>query len=376
MRYFRLIGFIFVLILLFKPDVLGQIFIGKIIKDYDEIKAAELLKLINQKDDFLLIDNRTQREYDEGHIPGAILVPVDSLTFDKTSPVGEMIQKIREKENSHVRFILKDSSVREQYISAELLKTFLNSLPKDKEKLLVLYDRKTSCTRSSTFAHWIEILGYRNVKRYVPGWAGWQKEGNPTQAHEQSEDLAKFLEETSHLDFSHPVFAETLAKVVTSEMTTEEKLEKLFYFTRDTIPFIPSASLTASGALEQMKAICYTKAMIYVSFCRKLGVPAVLATIQFYYFNRPKTRKIYHGIARVFANGKWIYVDTVSNRESWKLWDFKEYATFNPPKFSLKNNVMVSSDYYQDITFEDYVTNDVPEAWLESMEEFIKTGKW
>ena len=41
-----------------------------------------------------MIDNRTLKEYDSGHIPGAILIPVDSYTFSRESRVGEMIQKI------------------------------------------------------------------------------------------------------------------------------------------------------------------------------------------------------------------------------------------------------------------------------------------
>lgn len=187
MRPFSLIRFSFVLVLLFRTGILGQTCSEEINRDYDEITAAELLKLINQKDDFFLIDNRTQREYDEGHIPGAMLIPVNSYTFDRTSLVGEMIQKIREKENSHLLFILKDSSTNEQYISAELLKIFLSSLPEKKDKLIVLYDRKPTCTRSPTFAHWIRILGYSDVKRYMPGWAGWQKGGYQIEKKEAKE---------------------------------------------------------------------------------------------------------------------------------------------------------------------------------------------
>lgn len=175
MKVVYLMRFTLVLLFLLNPNVFSQNCGEKIQKSYDEITAAELLKLINSKDDFLLIDNRIQREYDEGHIPGAVLVPVDSYTFDRTSPVGEMIQKIREKENYHLDFILKDSFANEQYISHQLLKIFLNFLPADKDKLIVLYDRRPTCTRSSTFTQWIRILGYRNIKRYVPGWAGWQK---------------------------------------------------------------------------------------------------------------------------------------------------------------------------------------------------------
>jgi transglutaminase-like putative cysteine protease len=87
-----------------------------------------------------------------------------------------------------------------------------------------------------------------------------------------SEDLTNFLVETKHINFNHPIFSDALKQIVTPDMNLEQKLEKLYYFTRDTIPFDPSTTaLTASGALKEMKAICYTKAMIYVSFCRRLA---------------------------------------------------------------------------------------------------------
>jgi rhodanese-related sulfurtransferase len=150
MKPFPLIRFIFILFFLFKADILGQTRSEEINRDYNKITATELLKLISNKNDSLLIDNRTHREYDEGHIPGAILIPVDSYTFDRTSRVGEVIQTIMEKENFRLHFVLKDSLTNEQYISSELLKAFLNFLPAYKDRLTVLYDRKPSCTRSPT----------------------------------------------------------------------------------------------------------------------------------------------------------------------------------------------------------------------------------
>lgn len=192
----------------------------------------------------------------------------------------------------------------------------------------------------------------------------------------QCRKQSPFLEETSHLDFSHPVFTEVLSEVVTDDMSLEQKLERLFYFTRDTIEFIPDASLTASEALEKRKAICYTKAMVFVSFCRRLGVPARLALQKFVVKGDPRSKSVYHGIAKIFFNGKWIYVDTVSNRESWKLWKFKDADTFQLPRFSLESNVVVDSKYISDLAFEDFETNDVPEPWLESLQSFKDTGRW
>jgi hypothetical protein len=56
-------------------------------------------------------------------------------------------------------------------------------------------------------------------------------------------DPKVFLKETEHLDFNNPVFAEVLAKTATPDMPLSQKLEKLFYFTRDAITFAASASL-------------------------------------------------------------------------------------------------------------------------------------
>ena len=192
----------------------------------------------------------------------------------------------------------------------------------------------------------------------------------------QCRTQSPFLEETAHLDFSHPVFSETLSEVVTHDMSLEQKLERLFYFTRDTIEFVPDASLTASEALEKRKAICYTKAMVYVAFCRRLRVPAQLALIRFLAKGDPDSRPVYHGIAKIFFNGKWIYIDTVSNRQSWSLWKFEDADTFEAPRFSLERDVTVNSRYISDVSFEDFETNDVPEPWLESLQEHKETGKW
>jgi transglutaminase-like putative cysteine protease len=117
-------------------------------------------------------------------------------------------------------------------------------------------------------------------------------------------DFSKYLKETSHLDYNSPIFTKALSKVVREDMTLTEKLEKLYYFTRDFIPFADSASLTASGALKKNKAICYTKAMIFVSFCRRLGVPAKLALINFTVNENQKKQSHSHGIAKIFIAGK------------------------------------------------------------------------
>jgi len=188
-------------------------------------------------------------------------------------------------------------------------------------------------------------------------------------AKQESQDLRKFLEETKHINFNHPVFTETLARAVTPGMSLEQKLEKLYYFTRDTIPFDPSTTaLTASDALEEMKAICYHKAMIYVSFCRRLGVPANVALEEFIIKARPKKITSGHGVAKIFYKGKWIYLDTVSNIDAWSWWDKKNAHLLEPPVFSLEHNVLVDERFVSNLVLRDFETNDVPEKWLKEVE--------
>lgn len=42
---------------------------------YVQISAAEAKALMDTEKDYVIIDARTQEEYDAGHIPGAVLIP-------------------------------------------------------------------------------------------------------------------------------------------------------------------------------------------------------------------------------------------------------------------------------------------------------------
>jgi len=42
---------------------------------YEQISGAEAKALMDSESGYITIDARTQFEYDEGHIPGAILIP-------------------------------------------------------------------------------------------------------------------------------------------------------------------------------------------------------------------------------------------------------------------------------------------------------------
>ena len=98
---------------------------------YDQISGAEAKALMDSESGYIIIDARTQSEYDEGHIPGAILIP--------EYEIADRAEK-------------------------ELL---------DKKQLILVYCR--SGRRSKIAAEELVKLGYTNVKEFG-GIIDWQYE--------------------------------------------------------------------------------------------------------------------------------------------------------------------------------------------------------
>jgi rhodanese-related sulfurtransferase len=85
--------------------------------------------------DFMLVDARTQVEFSEQHIPGAVLVPA-------------------------------------RQVAAKL-----PALVKDKARLVVFYCNGPNCTKTVTAAKNAAAVGYTNVMEYKEGLPGWGKSG-------------------------------------------------------------------------------------------------------------------------------------------------------------------------------------------------------
>lgn len=98
---------------------------------YEQISGAEAKALMDSESGYIIIDARTQEEYDEGHIPGAILIPEYEIA-DRA-----------EKELS------------------------------DKDQLILVYCR--SGRRSKIAAEELVKLGYTNVKEFG-GIIDWEYE--------------------------------------------------------------------------------------------------------------------------------------------------------------------------------------------------------
>ena len=98
---------------------------------YDQISGAEAKALMDSERGYIIIDAREQDEYDEGHIPGAVLIPY-----------GEIADRAE------------------------------NELP-DKDQLILVYCR--SGRRSKIAAEELVKLGYTNVKEFG-GIIDWEYE--------------------------------------------------------------------------------------------------------------------------------------------------------------------------------------------------------
>ena len=98
---------------------------------YDQISGAEAKALMDSESGYIIIDARTQEEYDQGHIPGAILIP-------------------------------------EYEIADRAEKEF-----PDKDQLILVYCR--SGRRSKIAAEELVKLGYTNVKEFG-GIIDWEYE--------------------------------------------------------------------------------------------------------------------------------------------------------------------------------------------------------
>lgn len=94
----------------------------EVIPEYEQITAEEAKKLMDSESDYIIIDSRTEEEFAEGHIEGAILIP--------------------------------------EYEIAERAE---NELP-DKNQLILVYCR--SGRRSKIASSALAELGYTNVKEF------------------------------------------------------------------------------------------------------------------------------------------------------------------------------------------------------------------
>lgn len=101
------------------------------------ISKEQLFELMENRENFILVEVLAKESYDAGHVPMAINIPVDKLE--------------------------------------ELAPTMLP----DKQQRIVVYCSDFLCTASTGAARFLQSLGYVNVFDYKGGKDDWSKAGLP-----------------------------------------------------------------------------------------------------------------------------------------------------------------------------------------------------
>ena len=104
-----------------------------------EIDSVDLAKYIFDKDEVLFVDARSQNDYDNGHIPGAVSLPVGRFE--------------------------------------ERIESFLNRYPP--EQPIVTYCTGRTCEDSHDLAQYLSDVGFTDVRIFIDGFPGWEAEGYP-----------------------------------------------------------------------------------------------------------------------------------------------------------------------------------------------------
>lgn len=97
---------------------------------YQQISTEEAVKMMEEEEDYIILDVRTEGEYEEKHIPGAVLVPNETIGTEE-----------------------------------------IEELP-DKEQMILIYCR--SGNRSKQAAEKLVKLGYTNIYEFggINDWTG------------------------------------------------------------------------------------------------------------------------------------------------------------------------------------------------------------
>ena len=104
-----------------------------------EIGDITLAKKLYDSERFLFVDARSRDDYNEGHIKGAVSLPV-----------GQFDEKIE---------------------------AFLEQYPP--EKAIITYCSGRTCEDSHNLAQLLLAVGYTKINVFIDGFPGWEAEGHP-----------------------------------------------------------------------------------------------------------------------------------------------------------------------------------------------------
>ncbi|MEM1070086.1 MAG: rhodanese-like domain-containing protein [Planctomycetota bacterium] len=119
---------------------------------YELITTATLKKMLNDDDEFLLVDAMPTEKFETGHLSGAV-----NFTFPKE--------------------VMDDWN--ETTMGDKTQSDFQTLLGENRERAIVFYCGFVKCARSHNAAVYAQKLGYTNVLRYPGGIYAWRGAGHP-----------------------------------------------------------------------------------------------------------------------------------------------------------------------------------------------------
>lgn len=120
---------------------------------YKLIKIEDLKKMLDAKEDFVLVDAHPRWEYEMGYIDGAV-----NFGF-QSNMAGDWAKDVAD--------------------GAPTQDDYRKVLGPDLDKKIVIYCGFTKCGRSHNAATWARKLGYTNVYRAPGGITAWKDLGYP-----------------------------------------------------------------------------------------------------------------------------------------------------------------------------------------------------
>ena len=85
---------VWIFLAVFLLTACGQITENKQEEVYRNITAQQAKEIMDSQEGYIILDARTQEEYQEGHIPGAILIPYDEILEKAESVLTDKNQLI------------------------------------------------------------------------------------------------------------------------------------------------------------------------------------------------------------------------------------------------------------------------------------------
>lgn len=159
---------------------------------YNLIDTATLTKMVEDKDDVVIIDTMPEGWYNAHHIPGAICSIVGAMN----GPEFKILAKEKTALYKAVKEAVGTKSEKRYYNSKtkkwqkkQPPKKYWKKNPKtgkktknvkviNKDKTIVVYCGFVGCERSHQGAMYLVQKGFKNVYRYPGGISGWVDAGN------------------------------------------------------------------------------------------------------------------------------------------------------------------------------------------------------